>query len=46
MKSIRVRTTREITDFVTQNNISKEDIVSLIWANNAFVLFYYEPSGQ
>ena len=42
MKSIRVRTTREITDFVNQNNIKREDIVNIMWANNAYVLFYYE----
>ena len=42
MKSIRVRTTRELTDFVAQHNIAREDIVNIMWANNAYVLFYYE----
>lgn len=42
MKSIRVRTTRELTDFVNQHNITKDNIVSIMWANNAYVLFYYE----
>ena len=46
MKSVRVRTTREITEFVNQNQIPQENIVSIVWANNAYVLFYYEPEEQ
>lgn len=44
MKKVHVKTarvSREIVNFINENEIAKEDIVNLVYVTDQFILFYY-----
>lgn len=42
MHTLAAQTSREIKQWVNELEIKKEDIVSLIYVNSQFLLFYYK----
>lgn len=42
MKVFVAQTSREIERFVNTNNIEKNNIVNIVFANGQFTLFYFE----